>query len=179
MILGMVSENQNPLLVSRLEDSQKLLEETTQHIREVMSDLRPSVLDDFGLIAALRWYGQRFNRMTGIQTKVEVKKFSPRLPPLLESIIFRIAQEAMTNVLKHASSGKVDLHLEKIEDHVRLTIADDGRGFIFKGFRFGGEKRGWGLTMMRERAVALGGDLQIYSKPGEGTRVILQLPMEM
>ncbi len=176
--LGMMSEDQNPLLVSRLEDSQKLLEETTLYIREVMSDLHPSVLDDFGLTAALRWVGRRFNRMTGIQTNLEGEDFSPRLPSLLETIIFRIAQEALTNVLKHASAGKVDLWIEKVEDKVRLTITDDGQGFIFKGFRLGGAKRGWGLAMMSERAVALGGDLQIYTEPEKGTRVVLELPVE-
>jgi len=179
IIFGMMPEDQNPLRISRLEDSQKLLEETTQHIRDVISELRPSVLDDFGVLAALRWYGRRFNGMTGIQTKVEGKKIPSRLPPLLETIIFRIAQEALTNVLKHASAGRVDLRLEKVKDRMQLTITDDGRGFNFKGVDFGGEKRGWGLAMMRERAIALGGDLQIYSEPGKGTRIILQLPVEL
>ncbi len=177
IIIETMTETQNPLLVSRLEDSQKLLEETTEHIREVMSDLRPSVLDDFGLTAALRWYGQHFHKMTGIQTKVEVEEISSRLPPLWETVIFRITQEALTNVLKHASVGKVGLRLKKIEDRVTLTITDEGRGFNFKGFRIGGENRGWGLAIMRERAVSLGGDFRIDSEPGKGTRVILQLPI--
>jgi two-component system sensor histidine kinase UhpB len=178
IILEMMTEDQKSPLFTRLEDSQKLLEETTQYIREVMSDLRPSVLDDFGLLAALHWYGQRFQGRTGIQTKVEGEEFSPRFHPTMETIIFRIAQEALANVLKHASAREVNLRLEKVEDRVRLTITDDGQGFSFKGFRFGGEKRGWGIATMKERAVALRGDLQILTEPGKGTRVILQLPVE-
>ncbi len=178
IVLGLVAKDQKSLISSRLEDSQIMLEETTQHIREVMSDLRPSVLDDFGLLSSLHWYGQRFQRRTGIQINVEGEEFLPRLSTVMETIIFRIVQEALTNVSKHSSASQVDLLLERVGDRAGLTITDDGRGFGFKGFRLGGENRGWGLVMMRERAVALGGDLQISSEPGKGTRVILQLPVE-
>ncbi|MGA3086491.1 MAG: PAS domain S-box protein [Thermodesulfobacteriota bacterium] len=177
IIFGMMTEDQKSLFSSRLEDSQKLLEETTQHIREVMSDLRPSVLDDFGLLAALHWYGQQFQGRTGIQTNIKGEEFYPRLSSVMETIIFRITQEVLTNVFKHASASRVNLRLGKTENMVQLTIKDNGKGFRFEGFRFGGEKRGWGIVTMKERAVALRGDLQVFSEPDKGTRVILQLPV--
>jgi len=177
IIFETMTEDQKFPLSSRLEDSQKLLEETTQHIREVMSDLRPSVLDDFGLLAALHWYGQRFQGRTGIQTNMEGEEFYPRLSSVMETIIFRITQEALTNVFKHASASWVNLRLGKTENMVQLTITDNGKGFRFEGFRFGGEKRGWGMATMKERAVALGGDLQVFSEPDKGTQIILQLPV--
>ncbi len=176
--ISMLPEKTSSIIIHRLEDAQKLLEETTQHIREVMSGLRPSVLDDFGLLAALYWYGERLKALTGIETNIEGKEFSPRLPPTMESIIFRIAQEALTNVSKHAGADQVDIVLEERPGKVQLTISDNGWGFLFKGFRLGGEKRGWGLATMKERAAALGGDLEVQSKPGKGTRIILQLPVE-
>ncbi|MBI5602916.1 MAG: PAS domain S-box protein [Deltaproteobacteria bacterium] len=176
--ISMLPEKTSSIIIHRLEDAQKLLEETTQHIREVMSDLRPSVLDDFGLLAALYWYGERFKALTGIEINIEGKDFPPRLSPTMESIIFRIAQEALTNVSKHAGADQVDIVLEERPGKVQLTISDNGWGFLFKGFRLGGEKRGWGLATMKERAAALGGDLAILSEPGKGTRIILQLPVE-
>jgi signal transduction histidine kinase len=142
-----------------------------------MSDLRPSVLDDFGLLAALHWYGQQFQGRTGIQTNIKGEEFYPRLSSVMETIIFRITQEVLTNVFKHASASRVNLRLGKTENMVQLTIKDNGKGFRFEGFRFGGEKRGWGIVTMKERAVALRGDLQVFSEPDKGTRVILQLPV--
>lgn len=176
--ISMLPEATSSIIIHRLEDAQKLLEETSQHIREVMSGLRPSVLDDFGLLAALYWYGERLKALTGIETNIEGKEFSPRLPSTMESIVFRIAQEALTNVSKHAGADQVDIVLEERPGKVQLTISDNGWGFLFKGFRLGGEKRGWGLATMKERAAALGGDLDVQSKPGKGTRIILQLPLE-
>jgi PAS domain S-box-containing protein len=178
IMFGLMPEDQKSFLFTRMEDSQKLLEETTQHIREVMADLRPSVLDDFGLLAALHWYGQRFSERTGIQTVFEGEDFLSCLSPIMETIIFRIVQEALTNVLKHASADRVELRLEKIENWLHLKISDNGIGFLFKGFHFEGEKRGWGLATMRERAMAMGGDLAVFSEPGKGTQIILQLPVE-
>ncbi|MBI4763518.1 MAG: PAS domain-containing sensor histidine kinase [Deltaproteobacteria bacterium] len=176
ILLGLVKKDRNPSLAARLEDSQKLLEETTQCIREVISDLRPSVLDDFGLPAALHWYGDRFQESTGILTRVEGKDFSLRLPPLLETVVYRIAQEALTNVLKHASASRVSIRLRQFKNKLQMTITDNGQGFRFDEIPSESAPKGWGLTMMRERALGLGGDLKISSKPGQGTRVVLQVP---
>ena len=116
IVESLMSKKTRSVVAHRLAEAQKLVEETTWHIREVMSELRPSVLDDFGLVSTLYWYGERFSGLTGLQINIEGKEFSPRLPSIIETIIFRIAQEALTNVSKHAEASQVDLRLEKVGD---------------------------------------------------------------
>jgi len=164
-------------ITSRMEESQQWVEEITQHTREIITELRPTVLDDFGLPAALHWYGEQFSERTGIRTYVQEKEFKAVISPDLETVIFRITQEAMTNIAKHSQADQVEITLEGVNGKIRLSIRDNGRGFSFKGFQTGTEKGGWGLTFMKERAATLGGDLQILSSPGKGTQVILSLPI--
>ncbi len=166
------------IIVQRLQEAMRLGEEVTRYIREVMSDLRPSVLDDFGLISALHWYGERFRGLTGLRIYFKEKGSFPRLPSTMETIIFRIVQEALVNVSKHAGADRVTIVVEKKSGMAQITITDTGLGFHFKGFRDGGERRGWGLATMKERAESLGGDLQIRSGPGIGTRLTLRLPID-
>jgi PAS domain S-box-containing protein len=159
----------------RLEDSLRLVEETIGSIRNVMTDLRPPVLDDYGLVAALRWYGTQFSTRTGVPTQVRGEEPTPRLPPDMETGLFRIAQEALTNVSKHARATQIRITLETGADNVRLTIADDGVGFDPKLLREHGEGSGWGLINIRERAEALGGKLQVDTALGKGTRISVQV----
>ena len=156
---------------ARLEDSLKLLEETALHIRDVMAELRPPVLDDYGLLAALQWYGEQFTKRTGVSSVIQGAEATPRLPLRLEAALFRITQEALTNVARHARARQVTMTLEELAQEVRLTIADDGTGFDFS---FQSETRSaWGLISMRERAEAIGGRFQVKSAPGEGTRIMV------
>jgi two-component system sensor histidine kinase UhpB len=156
---------------ARLEDSLKLLEETALHIRDVMAELRPPVLDDYGLLAALQWYGEQFTKRTGVPSVIQGAEATPRLPLPLEAALFRVTQEALTNVARHAQARQVTVTLEELAQEVRLTIADDGTGFDFS---FQSETRSaWGLISMRERAEAIGGRFQVKSAPGEGTRIMV------
>lgn len=173
----LLSEDTREKIYHRMEESQKLLEEISSHTREIITELRPAVLDDFGLVAAIHWEGKQFNDRTGIHTRVKGDEFPLRLSPEKETIIFRIAQETLTNIAKHAKADLVDIILEKREDLFLLSIADNGCGFDFEGFRMGNEKGGWGLAFMNERAVALGGKLLLESESGKGTRVSLRLPL--
>ncbi|MDH7486386.1 MAG: PAS domain S-box protein [Anaerolineae bacterium] len=157
---------------ARLADCLTLVEETTGHIRDVMAELRPAVLDDYGLLAALHWYGQRFSQRTGIATMVQGQEPAPRLPPAVETALFRIVQEALTNVAKHAQARQVTVTLEPVDGGARLSIADDGVGFDPTVRR----RAGWGLMTMRERAQAVGGHLRVDSAPGKGTRVVVEVP---
>ncbi len=159
----------------RLEDSLRLVEETIGSIRNVMTDLRPPVLDDYGVVAALRWYGTQFSTRTGVPTQVRGEEPTPRLRPDVETGLFRIAQEALTNVSKHARATQIRITLETGADNVRLTIADDGVGFDPTLLREHGEGSGWGLINIRERAEALGGKLQVDTAPGKGTRISVQV----
>ena len=163
-------------LVSRIEDSQRLLGETVDHIREVMAELRPPVLDDYGLFAALRWYGEQYSRQNQIHVLIQGEELTTRFPPNVEIALFRIAQEALTNVVKHAKAKRVTLTLETIGKTARLTISDDGVGFDPSAQHPPDQIAKWGLITMRERAEEINGDLHIESAPGKGTKVIIEVP---
>ena len=174
IISSQLSEISKAKIAVRLDEAVALLEETTTHIRDVMNDLRPEVLDDYGIMAALRWHGERFSERTGVLTKVKGKELSPRPAHLVESILFRITQEALTNVYKHAHASRAFVTLEQLEGKLRLTIADDGLGFdpaVFKKLK----QHGWGLIIMKERAIAIGGRVRIESVPGKGTKITVEI----
>ena len=163
------------LIGSRLQDSLALLEQTALCIRDVMADLRPEVLDDYGLMASLRWYGERFSNRMGLKLTVQGNGLNRRLSLAVETALFRIAQEALTNVAKHAQASEIIVGLEEVENRVQLTISDNGKGFDPSALRFRGEHAGWGLITMEERAIAMGGHLTIESGQGEGTRIIIEV----
>ena len=163
-------------MISRIEDSQKLLGETVDHIRDVMAELRPPVLDDYGLFAALRWYGERYSKQTQINIIIQGKELTPRLSLPVEIALFRIVQEALTNVVKHSGAKRVTLFLESIEGGARLTVSDDGKGFDPLAQHMADAGGEWGLITMRERAEEIGGELRIESSPGKGTKIILEVP---
>jgi PAS domain S-box-containing protein len=170
----MPQETAGPLF-SRLADAVGLVEKIGETIRNIMAELRPPVLDDYGLLSALRWYGAEFSQRTGIGVEVQGSEANPRLARPVELALFRIAQEALTNVAKHAGAAKVVLHEEVVKDSVRLIIIDNGVGF--DEVRVGqpeGRYR-WGLMNMSERAAAAGGSCHIESNPGHGTRVVVEV----
>jgi len=144
------------------------------HIRDVMAELHPPVLDDYGLLAALRWYCERFSDRTEIDVEVRGEEPSPRLSLIIESIFFRIAQEALNNVSKHAEASLATVMLEDADDHLRMIVEDNGRGFNFAALHRSKQLPGRGVTTMKERAAALGGIVRIESKTGKGTRVITE-----
>jgi len=158
---------------ARLNDSLKLVEETIESIRNVMTELRPAVLDDYGLTPVLRWYAEQFVKRTGVVTTVVEHGPTRRLPPGVEEALFRIAQEALTNVAKYARAGKVMVTFDTTSNVSRLTIADDGCGFDPSALKQPAKDHGWGLMIMRERAAAVGAELSVESAPGQGTRVIV------
>ena len=162
----------------RLDDSLTLVEETVEHIRDVMAELRPAVLDDYGLFAALRWQGERISRFAAVSVVVEGAELSPRLPQAIETTLFRIAQEALTNVTRHAQASQVRIALESLAGMARLTVADNGIGFDPQR-REAGERPKWGVLTMRERIEAVGGRLRVESAPGRGTQVIVEAPLAL
>ena len=160
---------------ARLEDSLKLVEETIESIRDVMAELRPAVLDDFGLTPVLRWYAEQFVKRAGVATTVIEKGPTRRLPQVAEEAFFRIAQEALANVAKYARAKNATLTLDITPQANSLTIADDGCGFDPPAYPQPARDHGWGLMIMRERAAAVGAELSVESAPGCGTRVIVTL----
>ncbi|HEA69269.1 MAG TPA: GAF domain-containing sensor histidine kinase, partial [Desulfobacterales bacterium] len=175
IIRNQLSDESRFKTADRLEDSMDLVEETTMHIRNVMAELRPQVLDDYGLLAALRWYGELFSERTQIPVNVSGKEPSTRLSLIVETIFFRIAQEALTNVAKHAGATLATVTLESVEDHLRLIVEDNGRGFNVANLDRSKEPAGWGLTTMKERAASMDGSVRIESESGKGTKIVTEI----
>jgi two-component system, NarL family, sensor histidine kinase UhpB len=155
-----------------VDDCLKLVAETTDSIRDVMAELRPTVLDDFGLLVALRWYGRQFSSRTGLAVEVLCPVPFPRLARERETSLFRIVQEALTNVVKHAQAGHVVISAEAIAAKLMISVTDDGIGFD-QGWL--DPQTGWGMTIMRERALTAGGELEVQSSPGKGTTVRVEV----
>jgi signal transduction histidine kinase len=162
------------LLSSRLNESLTLVEETIESIRDVMIALRPAVLDDYGLAPGLRWYAERFSKRTGVATAVAEEGTARRMPLSIEEALFRVTQEALANVAKHAKASKVTVTLMAMVDAARLTIADDGCGFDMVAGHKPTPDGGWGLMIMRERAAAVGAQMRVESAPSRGTTVIVE-----
>jgi two-component system, NarL family, sensor histidine kinase UhpB len=159
---------------ARLKDSMGILEETAKRIRDVMSDLRPSVLDDYGLMAAIRWLSEQISKRTGLTINVEYRDTKVDLPLETEITLFRIAQELLTNITKHAKASEVSIRLDSMDGKVRFVITDNGVGFDPTALRQIGESR-WGLLNVRERTEAIDGILTIESHLGQGTRVVIEV----
>jgi PAS domain S-box-containing protein len=158
---------------ARIDDSAALVKSTAAAYENIVSDLRPPMLDQHGLAAALEWYGRQFGRRVGVAVSVQ-SAAGGRVAPEVETALFRIAQEALTNVAKHADAEHVAITLCRTNREFLMAIADDG-----VGFRPGAPapERGLGLVTMRERAQAVGGAFSIEPLPdGTGTRLTVRVP---
>jgi signal transduction histidine kinase len=159
----------------RLQEARKLVEQLTEQVRDVMSDLRPPMLADYGLLAALRWYAKQFARRTGLAIDVQGEQPFPRLPEEMELVLFRIAQEAFNNVAKHAQATQMTITLAAEDSQVRLTVADNGRGMALADAVDPEQPQGWGMLIMRERAEAIGGRFRFQSEPDKGTTIEVEI----
>lgn len=152
--------------------------DTVKELQEIIYDLRPSLLDDLGLCRALRWYAEERLRTRGVEVILEVPEEPNRLPAEMETALFRIGQEAITNISKHAQAHEVHIRLEFGKRHVHMEILDDGIGFDpGRTLTKVNSRRGWGLLGIQERAALLHGKLTIDSAPGHGTRLSVTLPL--
>jgi len=159
-------------VAERIDDTQKLIEETTAQLRNIMADLRPAGLDDYGLVAALRAYAAPIAARTGLSVTVTGDHIEPPLALGSETALFRIAQEALNNIVKHAQAYRAEINIEADSGRVKMTVADDGIGFNPSERR---SRRHWGLRTMRERAEAIGASFRIDSASGRGTRIVVEL----
>jgi signal transduction histidine kinase len=157
----------------RMEDCLGLIRDGIENARELSQLLRPSILDDFGLDASLNWLARTFSERTNIQVAYE-SDFSDRLEAETETQLFRIAQEALTNVARHANASHVRMELKKAGRNLLLTIADDGRGMPPSISQHGG----LGLVGMRARARDAHASLRIRSSPGRGVTVLVEVSVE-
>jgi PAS domain S-box-containing protein len=170
IVLGSLKDG---ALKRRLEDSLKLVDGTLQSIENVMADLRPALLDEYGLGAALAWYAEEYSRRTGIHVTVKAQDAGTDLRPEAAVALFRIAQEALNNAAKHSAAKGIIVKVEEKEGDLVLSASDDGCGFDPAQ----GPKGRWGMTTMRERAEAAGGRLAVESAPGKGTTVRATVPL--
>lgn len=156
----------------RLEDCLRLVDEAIGDVRQMSQLLRPTILDDFGLEAGLHWLAEGFSTRTGIQVDVESNQ-PGRLPDETETHLFRIAQEALTNIARHSGARHVRMRLESTAGEVRLFIEDDGRGLPVQP----ANSHGLGMIGMRARARSFGGDVKVRSRPGEGVSIEVRAPI--
>jgi signal transduction histidine kinase len=163
-------------LVLMLDDAISLVEQMGQQVSTLMSELRPAVLDDYGILAALRSHSQQCSLRTGISINIEGLELKHRLPLYVEATIFRIIQEAVNNVIKHANADHVDIILTQGNEELKFTIKDDGKGFDMTCRTDGQIPSGHGLAIMKERAELIEGRLTIESCRDKGTTVILEAP---
>jgi signal transduction histidine kinase len=176
VVLSQLSDPSREKVADRIHDSLRIATETAGSIRDVMAALRPQVLDDYGLRAALQMEAERFAVRTGIPTDVIGKEANPRASDGVETALFRIAQEALTNVSKHGRAKRVRVRLEQAKGMMRLTIEDDGVGFDPQKV-CPGRHSGWGIMNMRERIQAHAGALRVVSAPGKGTRIVVEVAL--
>ena len=149
----------------------ELVVTTLQDVRRLAVELRPKALDDFGLVSALERLVETFREQTGIQVDLEPRLGEERLSPDVETTLYRITQEALTNVVKHAQAKRVSIVLTRRNGSVAAVIEDDGRGFSADS-----EDNGLGLLGMRERITLVGGRLDVESSPGSGTTLSIEVP---
>jgi PAS domain S-box-containing protein len=159
----------------RLGEAHELVEELVERTRALSLDLRPAMLDDFGLLPALLWLFDRFGIQTGVQVSFEHRGLDRRLPPEVETAAYRIVQEALTNVARYADVGQAAVSAWVECETLKMQVVDRGAGFDPNGALSG--HGGFGLVGMRERALLLGGRVAIESSPGSGTQVIAELPL--
>jgi signal transduction histidine kinase len=158
-----------------INDLQSQTRQMSQGIYRLVHDLRPAQLDDLGLVPALQYLAEEEYRLAGLQVDLIIEGQRQRLDPLVETVFFRVAQEALTNVVRHAQCEHANLELAFEPRQVVLHVRDQGVGINFKAMQSG--ERGWGLEGMRERVDSIAGQLKIYSPEGGGTVVKVIVPI--
>ena len=156
--------------------TQRLVEKSVNIVHRFARELRPTVLDDLGLIPALHSFMKEFTKRTGILIRVTAVAGVEELNGTKRTVLYRVAQEALTNIAKHAHASRVKVNLQKVPGAVRMEINDDGKSFAVESVLFAKRHKHLGLVGMRERVEMVGGSFSIESAPGKGTTVRAQIP---
>jgi len=179
VIQKLLPEDVDPSIRTRLAETRQMADLASDQIRDLSFHLRPSILDDLGLIPTLRWYTRQYAKRMNIEVDLQTGDNEIDMSPENKTLIYRVVQESLNNVAKHAAASKVVVHLERSDNMVVLSIQDDGRGFdIHRHADPGAAKHGLGLIGMRERVEFAAGKFVVQSKPGQGTRLAVEVPME-
>ena len=164
--------HEQPLL-DKTDSMCKLIDSTVQTVRKIATGLRPEMLDDMGLVAAIGWQAKEFQKRTGIRCRVKLPPEGTKLDIDVSTTAFRIFQEILTNVARHSRATRVDIDLEVGGDGVKLEVADNGVGIADSELN---GRKSLGLLGMHERALLFGGEVSIGGAPGHGTRVSVTIP---
>ncbi len=160
-------------LFERAQGMNQLIDQTISTVRRISTALHPPVLDDLGLDAALDWLARDYQDRTDIKTHLELPEHPEQIRSSRASAVFRIVQEALTNVARHARATQVGIHWSQDDHHIEVSVVDNGQGFEARPHR---KPSGFGLLSMSERARDIGGELELESQPGQGTRLRLTFP---
>lgn len=160
-------------VAQRVTDCLALLDDTLAAVRERALNLRPALLDDMGLGAALEWYCRRQEERADVCIVLDGAEQLGALPDVLATTAYRLVQESVSNALRHSGCATISVRLERQPDHLQLVVTDDGKGFELDAERGGG----FGLLAMRERIALVGGGFSLHSASGQGTRVSASLPL--
>lgn len=159
----------------KIKGTMELMDTMVKTVRKIATDLRPSVLDDLGLVEAMGWQSKEFEKRSGISVEFSWDETGIPIPGNIAIALFRTYQESLTNVARHAAATRVDTRLTRYNNHLNLTITDNGKGFdILRA----GYKKTLGLLGMKERALMIGGTYDITSQPGQGTTVLVSVPLQ-
>jgi signal transduction histidine kinase len=161
-----------------LQELRALTAHALEDVRRIALELRPTILDDLGLTAALDWRVDEFNAAGAAHVTLQVVGINGRLPRPIELTCYRVAQEALTNAARHAAATYVQIILRQEDDWLVLEIRDDGQGFDAVAVQ-ADRAQGLGLRGMRERLALVGGDLTIDSRPGHGTHLLARVPLPL
>ncbi len=172
-----VAHDLSPSLRGKLQEVGVILDQVEKQLRRLSHELRPTVLDDLGLVPALRFLADGVSKRSQISIRVE-SSFEERCAPNIETAVYRIVQEALTNITKHAQAKNVKIHLIHAKEYLHCLVRDDGVGFDVSNVLSRREQRGLGLVGIRERLNAVGGTLHIESRPGQGTELLVKIPLE-
>jgi two-component system sensor histidine kinase UhpB len=167
-----------PTVLEKLRETKSLSNQTLTAMRQLSMDLRPTMLDDVGLIPTVRWYVQSFSNRLKIASNFQAVGFEEKLPPQIETALYRILQEALNNIAKHSGATRIEISLERRDGLVSASVTDNGRGFDpVRVLRSDSLEGGLGILGMEERVSLLGGKIDIQSKPGAGTYLYIEVPL--
>jgi len=150
-----------------------LLDGSNQSIRRILSELRPQILDDQGLLEAIEWLGRQFSENTGIAVKFTTPEKDIKVSEQIATSVFRICQEAFTNIIRYSHANNISISIKVIEENISLIIEDDGTGFDPASVQ---NKKSFGILGMKERVLSLNGKFELISSPGKGTKITVKLP---
>jgi signal transduction histidine kinase len=164
-------------LARNIARTQRLVEKSVSIVHQFARELRPAVLDDLGLVPALHSFLKSFTARTGVRTQLTAFAGIEHLDTAKRTVLFRVAQEALTNVARHAQASRADVTIQKLPDGVGMNIKDDGRAFDVERVLHANRGRRLGLLGMRERLEMVGGRFEVVSAPGKGTVITAQIPL--